>query len=64
MFCTQFTKEVLSTIIDNWLAIHDVPERVVILAKKLVANKSRTPHVMSNVKKPSQCSSVFFDSVL
>ena len=59
VFCTQFIKEVyggvISTIIDNWVALHDVPERVVIL----VAYKSRTPHVMSNVKRTSQCSSVF-----
>ena len=48
---------VLSTIIDNWVALHDVPERVVILVRDLIAYKSRTPHVVSNVKKASRCSS-------
>ena len=56
---------VLSTIIDNWIALHDVPERVVILARYLIVYKSRTPHVVSNVKRTSQCSSAWlFDSVL
>ena len=54
---------VLSTIIDNWVALHDVPECVVILVRDLIAYKSRTPHVVSNVKKASQCSSSF-DSML
>ena len=48
---------VLSTIIDNWVALHDVPERVVILVRDLIAYKSRTPHVVRNVKRTSRCSS-------
>ena len=41
---------VLSTIIDNWVASHYVPERVAILARDIVAYKCRSPRVIvSNV---------------
>ena len=45
----------LSTIIDNWVASHDVPERVAILARDIVAYKSRSPRVVvSNVNGNSK----------
>ena len=33
-----------------------MPERVVILVRDLIAYNSRTPHVVSSVKKASRCS--------
>ena len=46
---------VLSTIIDNWVASHDVPERVAILARDIVAFKCRSPRVIvSNVNGNSK----------
>ena len=46
---------VLSTIIDNWVASHDVPERVAILARDIVVYKSRSPCVVvSNINGNSK----------
>ena len=45
MFCTWFAEEVLSTIIDNWVVCHDVPECVAILARGIVAYKNRSSNL-------------------
>ena len=51
---------VLLMIIDNWVASHDVPECVVILARDIVAYTSRSPRVVvSNVNGNSKSSSGF-----
>ena len=38
----------LSTIIDNWVATNDVPDRVMVLAKDLIAYKKRAPRMETN----------------
>ena len=50
----------LSTIIDNWVATNDVPDRVMVLAKDLIAYKKRAPRMETNdVMKNSKNASGF-----
>ena len=50
----------LSTIIDNWVATNDVPDRVMVLAKDLIAYEKRAPRMETNdVMKNSKNASGF-----